>query len=85
MKRLLKILLVLPPLVIILVALYGLISKASSVLQMSVFAVFIWDISLVSMDFLHDRLGDRKPSVTLEDVKRLIEENNAALKRNAQV
>ena len=84
MKRLLEILLVLPPIVIIPVALYGFISNASPVLRMSVFAVFAWDISLELVNFLHAIWEDRKPSVTLEDVKRLIEENNAALKRSGQ-
>ena len=42
-------------------------------------------VGVPSVQKWYERLKQSRPSVTLEDVKRLIEENNAALKRNAQV
>lgn len=42
-------------------------------------------VGVPSVQKWYERLKQSRPSVTLEDVKRLIEENNAALKRNAQM
>lgn len=42
-------------------------------------------VGVPSVQKWYERLKQSRPSVTLEDVKRLIEENNAALKRSGQV